>query len=246
MIEKRFLVMDIETITDYELARQVFNLPAEATLEEIREQIRNKYTNGFAPPPFHIPICIALMDVDAECCKVHNATVLEGDEKPLLQQFWRVFRYRKGNIPVRTTVVHFNGRGFDLPVIMLRSLKHRIPVATWERSRYSFENSHDVCDDLSEFGAASRPSLDVLSKMLGLAGKTDVQGSQVEELYLRGERTKIKDYCMDDTLNTYYVWLTIKLIRGELSEEKYQDAFQSAAEAVRQFRTQTDAFFSLP
>jgi predicted PolB exonuclease-like 3'-5' exonuclease len=244
-MDKRYLVIDIETILDTTLAKQVFGLSNESTREEVQQQLLLKYPNGFAPPPYHIPICIALIDVDYETCKVCNATVIDNEEeRSLLQQLWKIVKFRKGNVPIRSTLIHFNGRGFDLPVLFYRSLKHRVPVVTWERGRYTFESSHDLCDDLSDFGAVSRPSLDVVSKMLGLPGKTDVYGSQVEELYFRQERAKIRDYCMQDTLGTYYIWLTIKLIRGEIGEEKYREAFDSAAETVAECRARTENFFA--
>lgn len=247
MARKRFLLFDIETIWDRPLLAQVFGLNADVSFDALREQVTAKYSSGFPPPLFHIPVCIALMDVDPDSCRVVNATVLEsGEEKALLQQFWKVVKYRKGNTPVRSTLVHFNGRGFDLPVLYYRSLKHRIQVVTSDdRSRYSFEFSHDLCDDLSDFGASSRVSLDALSKMLGLPGKTETHGWQVEELYEKGERARIRDYCMDDALSTYYVWLTVRYVRGQIPEERYRDAFDSAAEIVRECRAKTDGFFNL-
>jgi hypothetical protein len=125
MAERRYLVMDIETITDLPLARLVLGLSPETSDTDTREQLRLKYTGSIPPPAFHIPVCVALIDVDADSCRVQNAAVLENsDERLLLQQFWKLVRARKG-APVRTTLVHFNGRGFDLPVLMLRSLKHR-------------------------------------------------------------------------------------------------------------------------
>ncbi|HSP06914.1 MAG TPA: ribonuclease H-like domain-containing protein [Acidobacteriota bacterium] len=246
MAGRRFLVFDIETIWDRTLLAQVLGVPPDAGFDALREQVMLKYSGGFPPPLFHIPVCIAMIDVDVGDNQICNATVLESpEEKTLLQQFWKVVQFRKGNNPVRTTLVHFNGRGFDLPVLFYRSLKHRIRVMTLEdRSRFSFESSHDICDDLSDFGASGRPSLDALAKMLGLPGKTDTHGWQVEELYEKGERARIRDYCMDDALSTYYVWLTLRLVRGQISEEKYHQAFDGAAEAVRNCRVKTDGFFT--
>src|SRR3990172_923120 len=256
MTEKRYLVFDIETVLDLSLVRMIFGLEDSTTEEELKQQLYAKYTSGFAPPPFHIPICIALIDVDFENCKVQNAIVLEDtDEKKLLQKFWKVTKFRKGN-PIQTTFVSFNGRSFDLPCLFLRSLKHRVPIVPWDRSRYSFEKdldmdyqkptSHDVCDDLSEFGAAGRVSLDLISKLLGLPGKTDTRGYMVEELYRKGETRRITDYCMDDALNTYLIWLTLKYVRGQISEEKYLDSFPSAAETVRTCRARTESTSATP
>ena len=244
MSEKRYLVLDIETILDWDLVQRFFGLSEDSTREQCKEALLTKYTSGFAPPAFHIPVCIALIDVDCETCRVHNATVLEKpDEKSLLQQFWKVTRLRKG-VPIRSTFITFNGRGFDLPCLFLRSLKHRVPVQVWERNRYALEAAHDICDDLSEFGATSRPSLDLVSKLLGLTGKTDTRGSMVEELYQKGEIQRIKDYCMDDALNSYLIWLTLKFVRGEVDDEQYKEAFDSAKEVVQSSRAITDNFFS--
>ena len=246
MMDRRFLILDIETVLDRELVSRLFTVSPVAPLAELQDAVRTKYASGFLPPPFHRPICIGLLDVDCETCKVLNAAVAENpDEKTLLQQFWRIVRFRKGNIPVKSTLVHFNGRGFDLPVLFYRSMKHRIPIVMQEdRSRYSFEESHDICDDLSGFGASSRPSLNLIAKLLGLPGKTDIDGSLVEELHEKGERIRIKDYCMDDALTTYYIWLTMRFVRGQLSEEKYREAYESAGETVRSCRQVTDTFFS--
>ena len=215
-------------------------------MDELKEHVLAKYTSGFPPPPFHIPVCIALIDVESDTGMVANATVLENPSEPaMLQQFWKIVKYRKGNQPVKSTLVHFNGRGFDLPVLFLRSLKHRIPVATFEdRSRFTFEFSHDICDDLSDFGATNRVSLDVLAKMLGLPGKTETHGGMVEDLYEKGERARIRDYCMNDALTTYYVWLTLRHVRGQLPEEKYRAAYDAAESVVRECRSRTDGFFT--
>jgi len=245
MNDKRYLVLDIETVLDLHLVRSVFNLKEDASEEESKEHLYAKYTNGFPPPPFHVPFCIALIDVDFETCKVQNATVLENeDERSLLQLFWKVTKLRKGS-EIKTTFVTFNGRGFDLPCLLLRSLKHRVPIVPWDRNRYSFEDSHhDVCDDLSMFGAAGRPSLDLISKLLGLAGKTDIKGDMVEDLYRKGEKRRITDYCMDDALNTYLIWLTIRYVRGQLNEERYKEGFETASEVVRTCRTRTEKSFT--
>lgn len=246
MVEKRYLVFDIETVWDRSLLCQVLRVDAGAGFDVLREQVTARYNSGFPPPLFHVPICIAMIDVEPESCRVVNAAVLENpDEKTLLQQFWKVVKFRKGSIPVKTTMVHFNGRSFDLPVLQYRSLKHRVPLVSMDdRSRFSFESSHDVCDDLSDFSASSRPSLDALAKMLGLPGKTDIHGSQVEDLYQQGEKNRIRDYCMDDALTTYFVWLTLRYVRGLIPEEKYRGAYDSAPEIVRDCRSRTDSFFA--
>ena len=247
-MDKRFLVFDIETVPDWDLVQHVFGLPADAPRETMREHLLTKYNSGFAPPPYHVPVCIALIDVHPESLQVQNGVVLEGEEKTLLQNFWKMTKFKRGSegkpAPVKTNLVHFNGRSFDLPVLFFRSLKHKIQIAPWDRNRYTVESmqekligSHDVCDDLADYGAASRPSLNVASKLIGLPGKTEIDGSQIEDLFARGEMQRIKDYCMEDALATYLLWITIRFTRGEINEQVYNSAFETAPELIREFRT---------
>ena len=74
------------------------------------------------------------------------------------------------------TLVTFNGRGFDLPVLETRAMKYGIPLAryfanqelrqTYRGSRYIDLYHFDLCDFLSNFGAVyRRGSLDLLAKL---------------------------------------------------------------------------------
>jgi len=64
--------------------------------------------------------------------------------------------------------------------------------------------------------------LNLLAKILGKPGKMEVVGEQVYEMFLRGERQAINDYCMFDTLDTYFVFLRTRVMIGALSLEDEQ------------------------
>ena len=49
--------------------------------------------------------------------------------------------------------------------------------------------------------------LNLLAKLIGKPGKMDVSGEQVYEMYRDGRYQDINDYCMFDTLDTYFVFL---------------------------------------
>lgn len=138
----------------------------------------------------------------------------------------------------RATVVSYNGRRFDLEVIVQRSYCHGVPLPWYyknreARKRYSEDGHLDLCDQLSDMGAGSYFSLDVAAKMLGLPGKVDVDGSQVGAMYAAGEIDAIERYCLCDVAQTALVLLRYRRIQGTL---KGAEAEARAAALIARFR----------
>ena len=81
------------------------------------------------------------------------------------------------------TLVSWAGRAFDLPVLALRALKHGVPWGWYYgtksiRYRYSDEGHCDLMDALSDYGASRSLSLNDAAHLVGLPGKTDMDGIQ--------------------------------------------------------------------
>lgn len=125
-------------------------------------------------------------------------------------------------------LVTFNGRVFDLPVLVLRALRHGQPLSWYYRGpmqhRYSEEGHVDLCDVLANRGAARMGSLDAIAKLMGLPGKSGVDGTQVEALYRTGALETIERYCLDDVVQTAFVFLRLRLLQGLLDPKAYQHA----------------------
>ena len=95
---------------------------------------------------------------------------LDDRERHLLEDFSR-FVGR-----ARPVLVTYNGRSFDLPVIVMRSLCHAISLPWYYRDRdiryrYSAEGHLDLCDWLADHGAARAGKLDAIARLIGLPGK---------------------------------------------------------------------------
>ena len=119
----------------------------------------------------------------------------------------------------RPHLVTYNGRGFDLPVIMLRCLRHGVPLHFFFNDRttataYTDAGHIDLYDFLSEHGAARVGSLDAIARVIGLPGKVGVDGSQVEGLYNAGQIQLIKNYCLIDVAQTAFVLLALSPAAG--------------------------------
>ena len=130
----------------------------------------------------------------------------------------------------RPVLVTFNGRGFDLPVLVLRGLRHGLSLPWYfEEARYRErreESGHvDLCDALALHGAARRAvSLDSAARLIGLPGKLDMDGSQVEALHAAGEHGAIRRYCLADVAQTALLLLRYHLLQGQLDRPRYRVA----------------------
>ncbi|MEO6774685.1 MAG: 3'-5' exonuclease [Kofleriaceae bacterium] len=152
-------------------------------------------------------------------------------ERALLGDFSRLV----GNN--RPLLVTYNGRGFDLPVIALRALCHGVSLGWYYReknvrSRYSEEGHLDLCDWLADHGATRSGSLDAVARLIGLPGKTGVDGSQVEGLYRAGELDAIRRYCLSDVAQTALLFLRFRLLQGALAPDQYGAATAALLDAL--------------
>ncbi|HYK87860.1 MAG TPA: 3'-5' exonuclease [Acidobacteriota bacterium] len=241
-----FLVFDIETRVDKELVKQIYDPENTLTVDQAYDKARDKLLeksgqqSDFFPIPFHIPIAIATLQAD-ENYRIRGLGCLGADrfsEVDLVTRFWQMFDGCR-------TLVTFNGRGFDLPVLETRALKYGIPLPryfgrgdsknSYRGNRYSDAYHIDLCDFLSNFGAVyRRGSLDLLAKLIGLPGKYTIAGEDVEYLYRQGRQKEINQYCITDVLQTYLLLLKVELLRGRLDSACYDAAAAAAREDLQQ------------
>jgi len=161
------------------------------------------------------------------------------DEAAIIDRFLYILGDRKPQL------VGYNSAESDLQVLIQRGLINEItapafserPNKPWEGPDYfdarNSEAHFDILTKLSNRAGMS-PRLDELAKLCGFPGKMDVKGDQVTDLWLERDITKIVEYNMIDTLNTYLVWLRVVYFAGKLTEEEYfteQEQFREFLEA---------------
>jgi predicted PolB exonuclease-like 3'-5' exonuclease len=212
-----YLVLDIETVPDPELYS-----PPEVAIGTERP---------FPPLWAHRPIVIGALWLDEEYRHKRIGVIGEDrDEIGMLSDFARFTEEH------RPTLVTYNGRSFDLPVISLRCLRHGLSMrfAFDKNFRYRFtdEGHLDLFDFLSDHGAARVGSLDALAHLCGLPGKVGVDGSQVEGLYNAGQLPLIKNYCLSDVTQTAFLLLRYRLLQGALAPDEYRAAARGLVEAL--------------
>jgi len=114
-------------------------------------------------------------------------------------------------------------------VLELRSLKHSVPLPP---RGAGIAAHHDLKELLSASGAGGAAPLDLYAKLVGLPGKEDVAGEDVQALYAAGAHDRIAAYCMTDVVQTYLLFLRHRLVEGSLSADGYAESLASAREAL--------------
>lgn len=221
--DSAFLVFDIEAIPDGDLVAKVRfpgeGLKAVEAISRAQEQERAKSPTGsdFLPPTLQKPISVCVLRVGQDFLP-RNIGILDdstGTPGSLVQKFWfGINRYPKAQL------VTFNGRGYDMPLLELAAFELGIPAKShYELSRKRFINYHiDLMDWFSNYRAFNlNGGLNLLAKKLGLPGKFDITGDKVYELYQENRLPEINDYCLCDTLDTYFIFLRTRVMIGEIS-----------------------------
>jgi predicted PolB exonuclease-like 3'-5' exonuclease len=199
------------------------------------------------------PVPYAFRGARSECLWAPGGSAAEQDsrERELLTMFSdSMFRTAELPAGAGVTLVTWNGRTYDLPVIMMRCLKHVVSCGWYYKSRdmrYRFSDvGHlDLMDFLGDYGAAKNMKLGDVARLVGLPGKTDTKGDQVQELYdgvarapetSEEVRARISRYCLQDTVQTAVVLLRSLVLRGILSYQAFRNAIATfeASEVVRQ------------
>jgi hypothetical protein len=215
-VPKSFLVIDIETILDPALP-----------IEESSEAER------LPAPPHHKVVVIGALWLD-EAHRPRKLGVLgeSKDEPEILIDFAKFIEDR------RPTIVTWNGRGFDMPVIASRCLRHGITLRHYYSSRdvryrFSPEGHLDLMDYIADFGAAKPAKLDIVAKLIGMPGKVGVAGKDVGPMVHAGKVQEVRNYCLCDVVQTAAIFLRVELLRGELDKEHYLGAMGDLISQVR-------------
>lgn len=201
------LILDIETVPDGDL----YSPPQPSPGNE----------RPFPPLYACRPIVIGVMWLDEQLTCKRMGTIGEGkDEAGMLADFAEFMGKFEPNL------VTWNGRGFDLPVLMLRSMRHGVSAPWYYRKsdyryRYSLEGHLDLADFLSEHGATRMISLHGAARLIGLPGKDGVDGSQVEALFRTGQIEALRGYCLSDVAQTAFLFLRYRLLSGSLDRINY-------------------------
>jgi predicted PolB exonuclease-like 3'-5' exonuclease len=229
-----FIVLDTESIPDGRLLNQVKypreDLSPPEAIRRAQAEAKERSSTGsdFIPVSFQVPVAVCVLRVGRDY-EPQALTCLDAPQfrtPKIVEMFWSGLAAYKEK-QSQMTLVTFNGRGFDLPLLELAAFRYGLCAGEYYRnSRDRYRGLHlDLLEWLTNFGACrgqGTGGLNLYSKLLGKPGKMDVSGDQVYEMHLAGKAQEINDYCMFDTLDTYFVFLRTRVLNGDISLEQEQ------------------------
>lgn len=230
----RTLVFDIETIgeewesldetTMHVLSRWI-DRTAKSDEEREAQMADLKDGLGFSPLTGEV-VAIGLYDLEQEKSVVYyqapgasaedtvedDVTLKVRTEKAMLTDFW-------AGAKAYDTFVTFNGRGFDMPFLLLRSaILGVVPTRDLMDGRYLYQQKDgkhiDLADQLSFYGAVFRKaSLHLYCRAFGIESPkaAGVTGDDVSALFREGKYEDIARYNVRDIVATaelYKKWRT--------------------------------------
>jgi len=249
-----YLVFDVESVAD---AAPVARIryprepiePAEA-VRRYRAQLMEKHDSDFVPYTFQVPISVAVAKVSEDFQLIDLVLLDDPEFRPhvIVEKFWRGWEaYR------RPTLVSFNGRSFDIPLLELAAFRYGLAVPGWfnasgksfeqPRGRYNTQAHLDLCELLTNFGSTRfTGGLNLVANILGKPGKMDVQGDMVQDMYDAGRLAEINEYCRCDVLDTYFIFLRTRVLVGQLTLDVEQTLIAQTKQWLEQRSAQVPAY----
>lgn len=135
-----------------------------------------------------------------EAVKVWTANA-EAFERTALREFWEVVEDGRGNV---LPLVTFNGRGYDLPLLMVRSMLLGVKHPTLNLDRYRSPHV-DLVDRLTFGGSLERKHLRSLkwyAQRFGLNTDDAFSGAFVAQLVQDGNWDAVIKHCESDVTLT--------------------------------------------
>jgi len=239
----RYLIFDVKSFADAQLVARV-HFPEDESLvaspleavHRWKTELMEKNGSDFIPYTFHIPTAIVLAKVSEKYELLDIASLSEVRMKPeeIVERFWRGWE-RYG----RPTLVTFNGRTYDVPLLELSAFRYGIPIPGWfspvgknyDQLRTHFNQAAhiDLQDLFTNFGTTRfTGGLNLAANILGKPGKMEIQDAMVQEMHEAGKFQEIENHCIGDVLNTYFVFLRARVLTGYLPPSGEQKLVNTA------------------
>jgi len=246
MSDVKYLIFDIETVGDGDLIQKVRypyeNLTPREAVTKYRRQLMEETGKDILPGTFVLPVSVAIAKVAADY-RLTELTVLDAPAfrpQEIVRRFWQGWQHYD-----RPTLVTFNGRGYDVPIMELAAYRFGLSVPAWfnvdsksfeqSRNRYNHDAHLDLQDLLTNFGAFRMSGgLNLLASLINKPGKSGIDGSQVQDMYWNGQVEQINDYCRCDVLDTYFVFLRSRVLIGRLTLQEEATLTQITREMLEE------------
>lgn len=124
----------------------------------------------------------------------------EQDETDILSEFWS--RVTAQSTYSRPTLVGFNCLGYDLPLMLRRSLYLGVKAPRFQMGKYRHDGIEDLMLSLSFDGAVKYRGLSFYCRRFGIDIPDETSGKDIATLHAAGDWDGIAAHCRADVLKT--------------------------------------------
>ena len=182
MSDVKYLIFDIETVGDGDLIRKVRfpdeDLTPREAVERYRRQLLEETGKDVLPLTFVLPVSVAIAKVAADY-RLLELIVLDSPEfrpQEIVRRFWQGWQHYQ-----RPTLVTFNGRSYDMPVMEVSAFRFGLSIPAWfnvdsrafeqSRNRYNHDSHLDLQELLTNFGSfRMHGGLNLLAQLIDKPG----------------------------------------------------------------------------
>jgi predicted PolB exonuclease-like 3'-5' exonuclease len=206
-------------------------LSAAEALSLAQEKSRTGPAAGFLPLTYQLPValCFAQVDANYRLLTLERADAPDFRPRQIALVFWNELAASDA------TLVSFNGRAFDVPVLELAAFRYGIAAPRHfqrggGKTRYRYGDGHiDVRAVLTDHGAYwFDGGLEACARLLGKSGSGPMTGNEVLQQYQQGRLDLINERCCLDVLDTYFAFVRSRLMIGCIDAKKEQEIIAEA------------------
>jgi predicted PolB exonuclease-like 3'-5' exonuclease len=233
----KYLVFDVESVPDSKLISRVKYPGEEIDAREAVHRYQQELLEAsggvseFIPVTFQYPISICIAKVRGDFTLLDIVCLDDPEFRP--DEMVRLFWLGVEEVYDSASLVTYNGRGFDIPLLELMAYRYGYSAKRHFRDKYAGRSRYgtkhiDLQDWLSNYNAIRMyGGLNLLAKIIGKPGKMQVRGDEVYSMFLEGRLRDVNNYCIHDVLDTYFVFLRTRVLIGELTIVREQDIVKS-------------------
>jgi len=250
--KNKIFSFDIETIPNLHAGRVLLGMEGEKDDDIVHSaltqyHIDNANGNSFLRQPFWSVACISYIEADCiedrdgiwyQVSNIKSAGDVKSSEKDLILGF---SNYCLKNRP---RLVTFNGKIFDIPVLKYRAMYYEIQFSWFYQQTSQYDKGYaDKWGDKDNFDlidfykpASGGLKMSELCSAFGIPAKTTTNGSQVYDMYKDGKISEIRNYCEEDALATFILFVISEYHKGLINKDGYEKSLISLFKKIDEDR----------
>jgi predicted PolB exonuclease-like 3'-5' exonuclease len=210
-----YLILDIETVPRPPIddtVEEVISQKTQARIERTGDDPQNAESLIRSTSPFFGQVlCIGMRWLQDDSSS-KDKVICEENEEATLNAFFKIINHPSSR---GVRFVHYNGMGFDIPFLLVRSAHYGIEINNYnfkDLRRFSYKSHIDVMMYLCNWNSYNSISMDIACRSFGIQSpkEGEVKGDTVAKAFEEGNIEAVNEYVMRDVEATHQLFNKLK------------------------------------